>query len=579
MCISPNLSSMPLFPGHRYLGPGNPLRNGDPVDEDDGIAKSHDEAYERAKSHVDVFAADQASAALFLNDFRRTVFMECQETDGNVHITGNQIQQTQSDTCLTQAPATPKVRKCRSRCPQTPPIRQGGAGIGGNGENSSELVQQILRVPRDHGVVTVFRDSKILTTWAYAMMKTNLVYDTEKTFPGILTSLSRLPVDRPYLYIPHGTYLNLPSHTRAVTCSVKVTPHGLRTPWKTGSSVVQPVNSDMLVYGLSSVGLNHSMDTGMCRVKKGETNNPMKPQSYTPFQEKDHSDLAKSYWGLKITPGTEGQDGDDEKTIPACMGVPRHNFAYDFIHIEKASPRLTKFVNQFPFKGHVGTPIINYEYQFGTDAWLKMGPTYNAGNELLTRTQLGLPTDVASYTTSNMSNYESYEQKPDPNVTMRLRRDDMHTRHVRYLDPMENTYFTRGLKPMTHSTIQPSLSFGVLAVSKSNKDDPGSTETFQDIAAFFQIDTELVLHSDVDTIVADSVTLPSNVGPYLRHSNENIKASYNSLTRHGRPVNLARTETEVTEHKAELQKIAQEQMNASREAAARSLRSVPFFPQ
>ncbi|KAL1486991.1 hypothetical protein MTO96_046719 [Rhipicephalus appendiculatus] len=121
MCISPNLSSMPLFPGHRYLGPGNPLRNGDPADEDDGIAKSHDEAYERAKSHVDVFAADQASAALFLNDVRRTVSMECQEIDGNVHITGNQIQQTQSDTCLTQAPATPKVRNCRSRCPQTPP--------------------------------------------------------------------------------------------------------------------------------------------------------------------------------------------------------------------------------------------------------------------------------------------------------------------------------------------------------------------------------------------------------------------------------------------------------------------------
>ncbi|KAL3171800.1 hypothetical protein MRX96_001442 [Rhipicephalus microplus] len=58
---------MPLFPGHRYLGPGNLLRNGDPVDEDNGIAKSHDEAYERATSHEDVFAADQASAALFLN--------------------------------------------------------------------------------------------------------------------------------------------------------------------------------------------------------------------------------------------------------------------------------------------------------------------------------------------------------------------------------------------------------------------------------------------------------------------------------------------------------------------------------
>ncbi|KAL1484794.1 hypothetical protein MTO96_049949 [Rhipicephalus appendiculatus] len=303
MCTSPNLSSMPLFSGHRYLAPGISLRNGDPVDEDDGTAKSHDEAYERAKSYVDVFAADKASSALFLNYFRRT---------GNWHSalgavglgTKNIVEQyvlfslygmsgdrrkrahngesdaaDANDTCLTRAPATPKVRKCRSRCPQMPPIRQGGAGIGDNGENSSELVQLILAVPRDHGVVTVFRDSKILTTWAYVMLKTNLAYDTKKMFPGVLTSLSRLPVDRPYLYIPHGTYLNLPSHTRAVTCSVKVTSHGLCTPWKTGSSVVQPVNSDMLVYGLSSVGLHHSMDTGMCRVKKGETNNPMKPQS------------------------------------------------------------------------------------------------------------------------------------------------------------------------------------------------------------------------------------------------------------------------------------------------------------
>lgn len=604
MCISPNLSSMPLFPGHRYLGPGNPQRNGDPVDEDDGIAKSHDEAYERARSHEDVFAADQASAALFLNDFRRT---------GNWHSalgavglgTKNIVEQYVLGRSLYGMPGDRRKRahngesdtadakryqpdsttgdaqsaQMSQQMHSDAPIRPGGAGVGGDGENSTELVQQILRVPRDHGVVTVFRDSKILTTWAYAMLKTNLVYDTEKTFPGVLTSLSRLPVDRPYLYIPHGTYLNLPAHTRAVSCSVKVTPHGLRTPWKTGSSVVQPVNSDMLVYGLSSVGLNHYLDTGMCRVKKGETNNPMKPQSYLPFQEKDHSDLAKSYWGLKITPGNEDHDGDDEKSIPACMGVPRHNFAYDFIHIDKASPRLTKFVNQFPFKGHVGTPIVNYEYQFGSDAWLKMGPTYNAGNELLTRTHLGLPADVVSYTTSNMSNYESYEQKPDTNITMRLRPDDMHTRHVKYLDPMENTYFTRGLKTMAQSTIQPSLSFGVLAVSKSNKDDPGSTETFQDIAAFFQIDTELVVHSDVDTIVADSVTLPSNVGPYLRHSNENIKASYNSLTRHGRPVNLARTESEVTEHKAELQKIAQAQINASKEALSRTQRSVPFFPQ
>ncbi|XP_075728594.1 uncharacterized protein LOC119163910 isoform X2 [Rhipicephalus microplus] len=54
------LAYMPLFPGHQYLGSGNPLRNGYSVDEDNGIAKSHDEAYKRATSRKDVFAADHA---------------------------------------------------------------------------------------------------------------------------------------------------------------------------------------------------------------------------------------------------------------------------------------------------------------------------------------------------------------------------------------------------------------------------------------------------------------------------------------------------------------------------------------
>ncbi|KAH8025297.1 hypothetical protein HPB51_006034 [Rhipicephalus microplus] len=43
-----SVASVDASQGHRYLGPENALRNGDPVDEEDGIAKSHDEAYEQA---------------------------------------------------------------------------------------------------------------------------------------------------------------------------------------------------------------------------------------------------------------------------------------------------------------------------------------------------------------------------------------------------------------------------------------------------------------------------------------------------------------------------------------------------
>ena len=49
---------MPLLPGHNYLGPGNNLNNGEPVDEDDRIAQEHDIAYSNAVTFNDVQTAD-----------------------------------------------------------------------------------------------------------------------------------------------------------------------------------------------------------------------------------------------------------------------------------------------------------------------------------------------------------------------------------------------------------------------------------------------------------------------------------------------------------------------------------------
>ncbi|XP_026684618.1 mitochondrial basic amino acids transporter-like [Diaphorina citri] len=47
-----------LFPFHNYLGPGNHLDNGPPIDDDDEIALRHDEAYETATSPEQVRQAD-----------------------------------------------------------------------------------------------------------------------------------------------------------------------------------------------------------------------------------------------------------------------------------------------------------------------------------------------------------------------------------------------------------------------------------------------------------------------------------------------------------------------------------------
>nr|QTE03787.1 MAG: structural protein [Emberiza spodocephala parvoviridae sp.] len=61
--------SMPLYPGHKYLGPGNSVNNGDPVDRDDLIAEEHDRAYADGETDSDVRAADRVAIGNFAEDY------------------------------------------------------------------------------------------------------------------------------------------------------------------------------------------------------------------------------------------------------------------------------------------------------------------------------------------------------------------------------------------------------------------------------------------------------------------------------------------------------------------------------
>jgi len=54
-----------LFPGHKYLGPGNSVNNGEPIDSDDEIAYEHDKAYETAKTKEDIYEADRVAISSF----------------------------------------------------------------------------------------------------------------------------------------------------------------------------------------------------------------------------------------------------------------------------------------------------------------------------------------------------------------------------------------------------------------------------------------------------------------------------------------------------------------------------------
>lgn len=65
-----------LYPGHNYLGPGNTINEGEPIDTDDAIAREHDIAYNRARNNEDIFNADNIAIEKFSKDAYDT---------GNIH--------------------------------------------------------------------------------------------------------------------------------------------------------------------------------------------------------------------------------------------------------------------------------------------------------------------------------------------------------------------------------------------------------------------------------------------------------------------------------------------------------------
>lgn len=60
-----------LYPGHNYLGPGNDLDAGTPVDKADEIAQKHDIEYSRATKKQDIFKSDKKAINNFRGDWQK----------------------------------------------------------------------------------------------------------------------------------------------------------------------------------------------------------------------------------------------------------------------------------------------------------------------------------------------------------------------------------------------------------------------------------------------------------------------------------------------------------------------------
>lgn len=177
--------------------------------------------------------------------------------------------------------------------------------------------------------------------------------------------MSRLPVEFLYLCMPPAVFSLLSNNTKAIKCCAKVTWHciftrGIPTPWKTGTSVNQFVNSDMMIYGVSAFDLNLSLETSMWLPGAALSNSAMVTSNPTEYYTTDHRKMIEKYRGVAIYQSDNMTKSD---SIPRSMGVPWHKKCYDFIRGSVYACHTTKYLNTYLFKSHMGMPIISYDYE------------------------------------------------------------------------------------------------------------------------------------------------------------------------------------------------------------------------
>lgn len=354
------------------------------------------------------------------------------------------------------------------------------------------------------------------------MRLTSLKYKNDKTELGIFTSMSRLPVEFLYFYMPPSVFKDIGTNVRALSCSVKVTPHGIRTPWKTGETVVQPVNSDMMVYGVSAIGLNAHLNTGMCVPGTPEANNPMLTNDPVAFTKTHHSELALKYWGHTHT------DADIEN-VPTCLGAPRHNKCYDFISHGSSWFRLSKYVNIYPFKSHVGTPILNYHYEF-KNGWLSHGGALDEHADVYVNAQAD---DISHAVSDFQGSLDVSHSTSTPKTSKKPFGWAQSTDTAHYLGYIENRYVKCGIGGTTFFDAQPSVGFGLMAVSKKSLDLSHTKQTYQDVSAFYQVDSEIVLHHSMDSVNTQQIALDHSHTFYVR-GNHGMDEPENAQTKAGR---------------------------------------------
>lgn len=406
---------MPVLPYHRYIGPGNKLRNGKPVDEDDLIAQIHDHQYNDAKDRSDIDSADKDAIKHFFEDFIST---------GNVHsgigAAGLSVKQFYEGLVGPTYPNTPPKQGIPPQMPGQPQKRKdqfvrrafakrrAGESAGpsdehndafieepeeGAGEDPAmDLPQPEVDIPeaadasgsgRSGGNAAggrggananalvfygdsfleprriTFQHRRILSIAPWVVQTFQVMAD--RVFQQeLFTGHAVIPVDRLYWYMSQAEWDTIPKNTWVKKVYTKATSMGQRLSFRTNQTGSSTANSQCTTFASYAIGLNMVAPCRYVNVSETDAAEPMVPLQYTATNLKS---WVHRLWSPAV---------DTTNEIGTAFGAVRYAPDYLVMGIANGYPNgqyatnpleINKFEKVYHVENTEGKVITDYTYK------------------------------------------------------------------------------------------------------------------------------------------------------------------------------------------------------------------------
>lgn len=355
---------MPVLPGHNYIGPGNSLDNGEPIDRDDRIAFDHDLSYTNARSESDIRAADRRAIHQFGSDF-----LFNQNYHSAIGALGLGAKYGLESITGVLYPKMPHGKRkasdqgeslaAESSVDSTMQADQAGQSLpGGTG---SDVMATIVHNPSSKPTTVTFRKNFQIYTGGFQFdgfpvqdfkigSQTLDKFVRPNDLIVLCTPLAALSPDCLGLFLSRAQFNELPAWSYAKSCTIKVTPLGYRLPFQTNEAQASFANSQTLVQICYGTGLNRMLTT----VEGGYTTNSTDLTQVESIN--DSFDWESALYG--------------SGNILGCnIGIPRHwnnytSFIYPAPSQTNGTPNLIDMICIQNVNDCKGTPIINYKYDY-----------------------------------------------------------------------------------------------------------------------------------------------------------------------------------------------------------------------